>query len=322
VEVPRIALVLGAGGTVGHAFHAGVLGALSDELGWDAGRADLLVGTSAGSLVAALLRAGLPAADLARRARGEALSPEGAAVVARAGLGAPRRREQRRSAIGTMASPSRVARAFRAPWEVRPGSLVAAMLPAGRIPTDPIAAPFVALYGDQWASRPMWIVAVDLDTGRRTVFGRPGSPRATPAEAVQASCAIPAYFEPVGIGAARYVDGGVHSTTNADVVAVERPDLVLISAPMSAVRGAARVGLTLPIRQIARLSLAREVEGLRRRGIEVITFQPTAADLEVMNGDALDPAKLAPVSARVTETTRQRLSRADVRARLVRLSRR
>jgi NTE family protein len=317
-----VAVVLGAGGTVGHAFHAGVLGVLSDELGWDAGRADLLVGTSAGSLVAALLRAGLPAADLARRARGESLSPDGAAVVARAGLGPPRRREPRRAAVGAIASPSRLARAFRAPWEVRPGSLVAAMLPAGRIPTDPIAAPFAALYGDRWASRPLWVVAVDLDTGRRTVFGRPGAPRATPAEAVQASCAIPAYFEPVEIGNARYVDGGVHSTTNADVVAPERPDLVLISAPMSAVRGAARVGLALPIRQIARLSLAREVAGLRRQGIEVMTFQPTAADLEVMNGDALDPAKLAPVSARVTETMRQRLSRADVRARLAPISRR
>ena len=219
-----------------------------------------------------------------------------------------------------MASPSRVARAFRAPWEVRPGSLAAAMLPAGRIPTDPIAVPFAALYGDQWASRPLWIVAVDLDTGRRTVFGRPGAPRATPAQAAQASCAIPAYFEPVEIDGARYVDGGVHSTTNADVVAPERPDLVLISAPMSAVRGAARMGLSLPIRQIARLSLAREVAALRRQGIEVITFQPTAADLEVMNGDALDPAKLAPVCARVTETARQRLSRADVRARLAPLT--
>jgi NTE family protein len=307
---------------VGHAFHAGVLGALGDEFGWDAGRADLLVGTSAGSLVAALLRAGLPAADLARRARGEALSPEGAAVVARAGLGPPRRREQRRSPVGAMASPSRVARAFRAPWEVRAGSLVAAMLPPGRVPTDPIAAPFAALYGEHWPSRSLWIVAVDLDTGRRTVFGRPGSPDATPAGAVQASCAIPAYFEPVQIGAARYVDGGVHSTTNADLVAAARPDLVLISAPMSAVRGAARMSVTLPIRQIARLSLAREVAGLRRQGIEVVTFQPTAADLEVMNGDALDPAKLAPVTTRVTETARRRLTQSDVRARLAPLTRR
>jgi NTE family protein len=137
---------------------------------------------------------------------------------------------------------------------------------------------------------------------------------------VRASCAIPAYFEPVRIGGARYVDGGVHSTTNADLVAAGRPDLVLVSAPMSAVRGAGRAGLTLPIRQVARLSLGREVVRLRRMGIQVMTFQPTAADVEVMNGNALDPAKLAPVSARVGETTRRRLARADVRARLAALS--
>jgi NTE family protein len=305
---------------VGHAFHAGVLGALSEELGWDARRADVLVGTSAGSLVAALLRAGMPATDLGRRARGEALSADGATVVARAGLGRPRAREPRRATTGVIASPARMAQALRAPWEIRPGSLVAAMLPAGRIPTDPIAAPFVALFGERWPSRPLWVVAVELDTGRRTVFGRPGAPPATPAQAVQASCAIPGYYEPVEVDGSRFVDGGVHSTTNADLVAAEDPDLVLVSAPMSAVRGSARVGFDLPMRQIARLSLAREVAGLRRRGIEVVTFQPTAADLPVMNGDALDPAKLGPVSARVRETTRERLARTDVRARLAALT--
>jgi NTE family protein len=305
---------------VGHAFHAGVLGAISDELGWDADRADLIVGTSAGSLVAALLRAGMPAADLARRARGDPVSPAGATVVARAGIGPARPRTPRQRPAAAMASPARVMRALRTPWQARPGSVVAALLPAGRIPTDSIGAPFDSLYGDGWPARPTWIVAVDLDTGRRTVFGRAGEPGATAAEAVRASCAIPAYFEPIRIDGARYVDGGVHSTTNADLVVSERPDLVLVSAPMSAVPGAARVGLTMPIRQVARLSLAREVGRLRRSGTEVMTFQPTAADLEVMNGDALDPTKLAPVSTRVAETTRRRLARADVRARLAALT--
>ena len=64
--MPGIALVLGAGGTVGHAFHAGVLTALAEVCGWDARRADVVVGTSAGSVVAALLRAGMPPADLVR----------------------------------------------------------------------------------------------------------------------------------------------------------------------------------------------------------------------------------------------------------------
>lgn len=311
--------MLGAGGTVGHAFHAGVLAALDDVLGWDARRADLLVGTSAGSIVTALLRAGLPAADLARRAAGEPLSPEGAAVIERAQLGPPRRPAPRRPGMGQMASPARLARAVRAPWEIRPGSLAAAVLPEGRTPTAHLAAPFDALFGGSWSARPLWIVAVELDSGRRVVFGRDGAPATTLGQAVRASCAIPAYFEPPEIDGARYVDGGVHSTTNADLVAPEQPDLVLISAPMSAVRGALRVGPGLPMRQIARLSLAREVAGLRRRTVPVVAFQPIAADLAVMGSDSLDPAASGPVAARVFDSTSQRLARSDVRDRLAAL---
>ncbi|MDP9434421.1 MAG: patatin-like phospholipase family protein, partial [Actinomycetota bacterium] len=73
----RTALVLGAGGLTGQAYHLGVLSALA-EAGYDGRRADVLVGTSAGSLVAAGLAAGLSAADLAAELTGEPLSAEGA----------------------------------------------------------------------------------------------------------------------------------------------------------------------------------------------------------------------------------------------------
>jgi predicted acylesterase/phospholipase RssA len=69
------------------------------------------------------------------------------------------------------------------------------------------------------------------------VFGRPGSPRARLSEAVAASCAIPAYFSPVTIGTKQYVDGGVHSATNADVLGHACLDLVIVVAPMSAAHG-------------------------------------------------------------------------------------
>src|SRR6478735_9602223 len=61
----RIGLVLGAGGTTGAAFHAGALLALEQDLGWDPREADIIVGSSAGSIVGALLRAGLTTDDLA-----------------------------------------------------------------------------------------------------------------------------------------------------------------------------------------------------------------------------------------------------------------
>src|SRR6478672_8441398 len=81
----QVGLVLGAGGLVGHAYHAGTLRGLAEH-GWDARRAAIVVGTSAGSGVGALLRAGLSPRDLAARVLGEPLSAEGARIVA----GAPR----------------------------------------------------------------------------------------------------------------------------------------------------------------------------------------------------------------------------------------
>src|SRR5215207_3097050 len=106
--MPGIALVLGAGGTVGHAFHAGVLSALAEVVGWDARQADIVVGTSAGSAVAALLRAGMPPTDLLKRGSRLPLSAEGEAVVTRGGLGPPRARAPRQRASGSMASPARL----------------------------------------------------------------------------------------------------------------------------------------------------------------------------------------------------------------------
>ena len=76
-----------------------------------------------------------------------------------------------------------------------------------------------ALYdGAVWPERPLWVCAVDLDSGERIVFGRDGVD-APIGVAVQASSSIPGFFRPVEHGGQRYVDGGVHSPTNADLLA-------------------------------------------------------------------------------------------------------
>src|SRR5450432_3427349 len=87
VPVPGIGLVLGAGGVVGHAFHAGVLAAVAESTGWDPRDADVIVGTSAGSVVGALLRAGASAPDLAARATGAPVSAAGQRLIDRAAEG-------------------------------------------------------------------------------------------------------------------------------------------------------------------------------------------------------------------------------------------
>lgn len=334
-ERRRVAIVLGAGGVVGHAFHVGVLSALADEFGWDARSADLMIGTSAGSTVGASLRAGLHPLDLRRRAMGQALTPDGAAIMRRAvaaadaagGDGARSPGEDIDSATESalavlarrlrIASPERVRLAVRAPWDVTAGSLLSAMLPPGRRSTRYLGAPYDAAFGDGWPPG-LWIVAVALDVGRRIVFGRDDEHVASVGAAVEASCAIPGYFAPVTVAGERYVDGAVHSTTNADVAAdwASDVDLVIISAPMSAVSGAVPRSQTFSLRQLARRQIAGEVALLRSRGVEVVTFQPTGDDVAEMIGDSMDAAKGAAVCARIVTSTRAHVATPTIAERL------
>ena len=317
---PRIGLVLGAGGAVGHAYHGGVLAGLEEATGWDPRDAEVIVGTSAGSVVGSLLRAGFAASDLAARSTGDPLSPEGQALVNRAGTeGGPvsiPSRPPRRPGLPRMASPALLARAALRPfWMNRPGVMLAGALPAGGVPTELISTGLRKLFGSDWPDRDLWLTAVRLSDGRRVVFGREGAPVAHVAGAVAASCAIPGFFEPVSIGGVTYVDGGAHSPTNADLLADRSRDLdlVIVSSPMSVAGNRLRPSLDLPARRMCRLYLGQEVARIRRRGVSVLTFQPTAADLSVMGLNAMDPQRRAPVTRKARESALRKLERADVR---------
>ena len=317
----RIGLVLGAGGAVGHAFHAGVLAALMDETGWDARDAQIIVGTSAGSLVGAFVRAGLSGTDLAARATEETMSDEGRGLVDRAvaatqHLSPLPSRPPRRHGVPTMSAPAALVRAAFQPWSTRPGAVAAAALPVGRISTEIIASGIRPLF-DHWPDRTLWINAVDLHRGRRVTFGRDDAPAADVGAAVAASCAIPGFFAPVSIDGVRYVDGGAHSPTNADLVARLGLDLVVISSPMSVARNSVRLAADQPARRLSRLTLAAEVARVRRGGTPVLTFQPTSADLDVMGLNAMDPARGAEVARQVRRSARDRLRRPDARDRVL-----
>jgi NTE family protein len=215
-----------------------------------------------------------------------------------------------------MASPALLARAALRPfWMNRPGVMLAGALPAGGVPTELISTGLRKLFGSDWPDRDLWLTAVRLSDGRRVVFGREGAPVAHVANAVAASCAIPGFFEPVSIGGVTYVDGGAHSPTNADLLADRSRDLdlVIVSSPMSVAGNRLRPSLDLPARRMCRLYLGQEVARIRRRGVPVLTFQPTAADLSVMGLNAMDPQRRAPVTRKARESALRKLERADVR---------
>lgn len=316
MAAPRVGLVLGAGGVVGGAYHAGVLAALAEFGGWDARSAQLVVGTSAGSLTGAFLRAGFPPRDLAARARGDALSSEGARVLERMGPIPETPAFDFGGAARGLAAPRALDWTSLRPWRVRPGAVMAAMLPPGSTPSDPIRRFIDPIYGGGWASEPLWICAVSLRSAQRVVFGRADAPGASIGQAVAGSCAIPGFFEPVPIGGDEYVDGGAHSPTNLDVVRREALDLVIVSSPMSTAAQSWRLSPDLAFRRWCRTRLASEAGAVRRRGIPVVTFQPNVADQKAMGLNAMDPERRQSVVLQVMESTRRRLERADVRRRL------
>ncbi len=307
----RVAVVLGAGGPVGHAFHTGVLAALAAE-GWDGRTADLLVGTSVGAITAGLLRAGLAPADLFAYTTNRSLSDEGAALLHRGwpdthfhvDLAQRRRR-------GPAAAPGLLADLVRSPRHVRAGLIMAALAPAGEVSTDVIVNGFGRLLGQGWPESSLLVSAVDLDAGTRVVFGAPGAPRPDPGRAVAASCAVPSYFEPVQIAGRRYVDGGLFSPANTDLAGADglRYDAVLASVPMGIGGWPNRRGLDLPGRLANQRSARRGLQSLRRSGTATATFAPGAAELAVMHYDAFEFDHLPQIAYRAAAATRLRLRR-------------
>lgn len=283
----RVGLVLGAGGNVGQAYHAGVLAALEHDLGWDPRSADVVVGTSAGSITGTLLRLGVPASDLAAWAVEAPLSVEGTVVLDRM-RGRP---ELPPFSLRHLArpwrppSPSLVARALRRPWAFRPEVAAMTLLPSGPVDLLRHADAAVAAIGETWPER-LWICAARCSDGGRVVFGRPGSPPATLPRAIAASCGIPGWFSHVRIGGVDYFDGGVHSPTNADVLRGERLDLVVVVSPMSCAGGRART-LDVAWRRSSHRRLRREVARLRAAGTEVVAFEPGRHALTAMGVNAM-----------------------------------
>ena len=299
------ALVLGAGGLTGQAFHLGVLSALHQLTGYDGRRADILVGTSAGSLVAAGLAGGLSAADLTAELTGEELSKEGAAIRARSSASSFQAAEQPSGGRGPL-DLGVLLSAARRPFRARPVAVVSSLLPRGKVSTEPISRGLRYLHGDSWPERDLRICAVRARDARRVVFGTAGAPATDVGTAVAASCAIPAYFQPVTIDGRAYIDGGMHSPSNADVVLPDRPDHVVVLSPMSV---GPRPGPVpdLAVRLAIRRWLALEVRQLRRAGAPVTVIQPTARDLAVMGVHPMQGARTGEVIEAVAESVRYRL---------------
>ncbi len=305
---PRVGLVLGAGGVLGAAWMAGALPALQERLGQPLQDVDMVVGTSAGSVLAAALRCGVEVDTIVTHQRGAAHLPlphlsdfdrESGRLppLPRLGLGSPRL----------------LVNAARAPHRVHPWVAASALVPQGRVRPRSLSVLVYALLAHSAAARPpvapawprghTWIMAVDYDSGRRVAFGRAGAPPAPLPDAVVASCAIPGWYEPKLIDDRRYVDGGVRSNTSLDLLARAELDEVYVLAPMASFdddrpRNPALRAERLFRRWITR-RLVQEASKVEATGTRVTVVTPGREDLAAMGINLMDPAR----RQRVLETS-------------------
>jgi NTE family protein len=275
----KITIVLGAGGPVGHAFHAGLLRGLSHALSWDPRHAELVLGTSAGAQVAALLRAGMSADDLAARAAGAPMSDEGQQIAACYTRPAHAMRWPARFRPASLAY---LRRFLERPWRARLGSVLSALLPIGSTSLLPQAEGLRTLFGDAWPERRLWITALCLHSGELCAFGRSGSPATDVGTAVACSGAVPAVCAPVEVEGRMFIDGGMVSSTNLELLHEDDGDLVLVSSPLS---------VFAPVR----LQVRSEVRALRERGKRVVLFEPKGDAARAVGLNPMDLARSAAV---------------------------
>jgi len=315
----RVGLVLGAGGVLGGAWLVGGLHALATETGWDPGSAEIVVGTSAGSMVAALSACGVPPWYMVAHSAGETPDEPEDAHASRT-AGARFRLERRVPALGPGSWRLAMASLAR-PYRYSPAAVLAGWLPRGIVSPEPLKETIRRVAGDGWAPHPnLWVMACDYETGRRVAFGREGAPPASLADAVAASCAIPGFYRPVEIGGRRYVDGGMWSTSNLDVLARRDLDLVVCLNPTSSLHHpstrtvGARAAAVL--RQASGRRLGREARRVRASGTEVVLIQPTVHDLDAMGTNLMSGRRRNEVIEVAVRTISEHLRDPEVRARL------
>jgi NTE family protein len=320
-------LVLGAGGVLGAAWMTGALAGLAGRLPCAAADVDLIVGTSAGSVLAAALRCRAPFEEMVAWQRGQAtgLLRESAALAAHDGPLPPLPR------WGFGSVPLAWA-ALITPHRVPPWVAASAWLPHGRGQHAALRSLVTGLQvasggtpSSWWADGRTWIAALDYDSGQRVLFGRDGAPAASLPDAVVASCSIPGWYAPAVIGGRRYVDGGVRSMTSLDVLGGTDVQDIYVLAPMASTEPdhplQPHLQIERGLRQVLTAVLVRQAKALAARGKRVTVLTPGPRDLAAMGINLMDPRRRQDVLELSFRTSADALARLDRSAPRAALSR-
>ena len=287
--VKNVALVLGGGGSAGHAWTIGVIAGLA-EAGIDMTEvADLVIGTSSGATAAAQVRSGIAPAELLASILSEPVPPVGqnrppppvppmATVF------------ERMRAIGAAAISAadlqRAMGAFGLESDATLGPVAAEQrraMVAARLPHQ------------QWPDRPMIVAAVNAHTGELAAFDRDSGVDLV--DAVTAGTALPGMVPTHSINGTRYISGGVRSAENADLASGYAN--VVVFSPFGGRSGTLPPGQFEGIRRFSGVGHGpgeSQVEALRKQGSRVELITPDADSRAAMGMNQMDPATRIPAA--------------------------
>ena len=300
--VHNVALILGGGGAAGNAWEIGVIAGLA-EAGLDMTEtADLVVGTSAGATAAAQVRSGIPAAGLLASVLSPPVRTVGQNRELQPSLPTGTVFERMRAIGAAATSAADLQRAMGAfglesDSTLEAGAEQRRAMVAARLPRP------------EWPDRPMIVVAVNAHTGEVAAFDRDSGVDLV--DAVTASTALPGLVPTVSINGARYIDGGVRSTENADLASGYAHVVVL--SPLGGRSGTPPEGQFEGLRRFPGADLASQVEALRQQGSHVEVITPDADSRAAMGTNMTDPATRIPAARAGFAQGKQEATRVTLR---------
>lgn len=306
-DQPSIGIVLGGGGVTGASYEIAALMAIRLATGWEPNDAKVIIGTSAGSTVAGLVRGErLDIGTIVREMEDEdAVSDRIASTLYPRSDPGGLSRWMRRGILPGLRSPG-VSFVLGAP---------------GRYHAAGIGDWLEGLIGPEaansWPEKPTVAVAYDLEDRRRVAFGTEQAPDVSLRDAVAASSAVPIIFDPHRIDGRGYVDGGVASGTHADLVlgAEEPLDLVLIIAPMAADESRKKsYPFEALLDRVGRKALEAELAQIRAAWPEtdVVVLKPRSSVLSAMRPNPMDPTRAVPTFVATLNSMKTRLASPEV----------